>query len=184
MPAGDKLGHAVFKRTDHDNKCAMSFEDETFLNIMDEEVHQDELINWVAPLPFRSPRPPLPNKREQALSHLSSLRHTLNKNPEMKEQFCSLMEKLFENKHAEKAPPVNEEHKCWYLPSFGVYHPQKPEQICVVFDSSTQQHGVSLNSVLLTGPDLNNPPLVFYNGSRRSSSQSLPISVRCFTDSW
>ncbi len=66
------------------------------------------------------------------------------------------MEKLFENKHAEKAPPVNEEHKCWYLPSFRVYHPQKPGQILVMFDSSAQQHGVSLNSLLLTGPDLNN----------------------------
>ncbi|KAJ8353347.1 hypothetical protein SKAU_G00209140 [Synaphobranchus kaupii] len=35
MPAGDKLGHAVFECTAHDNKYAMSFEDETFLSIMD-----------------------------------------------------------------------------------------------------------------------------------------------------
>ncbi|KAJ8364902.1 hypothetical protein SKAU_G00137330 [Synaphobranchus kaupii] len=156
MPAGDKLGHAVFERTAHDNKYAMSFEDETFLSIMDQEVHQDELNNWVAPLPFRSPRPLLPNNREQALSRLSSLRRTLNKNPEMKEQFSSFMEKLFENEHAEQAPPVHEGDERWYLPIFGVYHPQKPGQIRVVFDSSAQHHSVSLNSVLLTGPDLNN----------------------------
>lgn len=156
MPAGDNLGHAVFERTAHDNKNAMSFEDETFLKIMEQEVHQDELNNWVAPLPFKSPRPMLPNNREQALSRLSSLRRTLNKNCEMKEQFSAFMDKLFENKHAEKASPVREEDECWYLPTFGVYHPQKPGQIRVVFDSSAQQHGVSLNSVLLTGPDLNN----------------------------
>lgn len=66
------------------------------------------------------------------------------------------MEKLFENKHAEKAPSIGEKCEFWYLPIFGVYHPQKPDQIRVVFDSSAQQHGVSLNSVLLTGPDLNN----------------------------
>ena len=74
----------------------------------------------------------------------------------MKQQFFSFMEKLFENKHAEKAPPVHEKQECWYLPFFGVYHPQKPGQIRVVFDSSAQLHGLSLNSVLLTGPDLNN----------------------------
>lgn len=38
----------------------------------------------------------------------------------------------------------------------GVYHPQKPEQISVVFDSSAQLDGVSLNDVPLAGPDLNN----------------------------
>lgn len=44
----------------------------------------------------------------------------------------------------------------WYLPFFGVYHPKNPNQIRVVFDSSTQYQGLSLNSVLLKGPDLNN----------------------------
>lgn len=154
--AKEQLGLTVFQRTDDDNKSAMSFEDELFLNIMEREVCQDRENNWVAPLPFKSPRPPLPNNREQALSRLSSLRRTLSKNAEMKQQFSSFMEKLFENKHAEQAPPIPEKQECWYLPFFGVYHPQKPGQIRVVFDSSAQQHGVSLNSVLLTGPDLNN----------------------------
>lgn len=154
--AEDKLGHNVFERTESDNKCAMSFEDETFLKIMEKEVHQDENNNWVAPLPFRSPRLPLPKNRDQAVSRLSSLRRNLTKKPQMQKQFSEFMEKLFENKHAEIAPPINDNAECWYLPTFGVYHPQKPEQIRVVFDSSAEQFGVSLNSVLLTGPDLNN----------------------------
>ena len=41
----------------------------------------------------------------------------------------------------------------WYLPHFGVYHPKKPNQIRVVFDSSAEYQGVSLNKELLTGPD-------------------------------
>ena len=44
----------------------------------------------------------------------------------------------------------------WYLPHFGVYHPRKPDQIRVVFDSSCEFHGVSLNKELLAGPDLMN----------------------------
>ncbi len=88
-----ELGLKVFDRTKNYNKPAMSFEDETFLKIMQAEFHQDEQKNWVAPLPFRSPRPSLPNNREQALSRLNSLRCTLSRNPEMKEQFSAFMKK-------------------------------------------------------------------------------------------
>ncbi|KAL0159525.1 hypothetical protein M9458_043250, partial [Cirrhinus mrigala] len=48
----DKLGLKVFDRTKNDNKPAMSFEDETFLKIMQTEFHQDKQQNWVTPLPF------------------------------------------------------------------------------------------------------------------------------------
>lgn len=155
-PADERLGLTVFQKTDNDHRGAMSFEDELFLSIMQREVHQDKENNWVAPLPFKSPRPLLPNNRELALSRLSSLRRTLSKNVEMKQQFCAFMERLFENKHAERASPNQNEKERWYLPIFGVYHPQKLGQIRVVFDSSAQYQGVSLNSVLLTGPNLNN----------------------------
>ncbi|KAI2661156.1 hypothetical protein H4Q32_030204 [Labeo rohita] len=128
VQAEDKLGLKVFDRTKNDNKPAMSFEDETFLEIMQAEFHQDEQKNWVAPLPFRSPRPLLPNNREQALSRLNSLRRTLSRNPEMKKQFSAFMEKLFQNHHAERAPPIYEDEECWYLPIFGVYHPQKRDK--------------------------------------------------------
>lgn len=74
----------------------------------------------------------------------------------MQEQYVAFMEKIFANGHAEVAPPLREDEECWYLPTFGVYHPQKPNQIRVVFDSSTQYSGVSLNDVFLTVPNLNN----------------------------
>ncbi len=74
----------------------------------------------------------------------------------MREHFLSFMDKMFKNGHAELAPPLSEREEQWYLPTFGVYHPKKPNQIRVVFDSSAQHNGVSLNDVLLTGPDLNN----------------------------
>ncbi|XP_051753063.1 uncharacterized protein LOC127514335 [Ctenopharyngodon idella] len=134
----------------------LSFEDQAFLKIMERDFHKDETNFWVTPLPFKSPRPLLPNNRDQALSRFLFLKRTLDKRPEIRENFQELMGKMLENKHAELAPPLKENEESWYLPTFGVYHPRKPDQIRVVFDSSAQYHGLSLNSILLTGPVMNN----------------------------
>ena len=69
------------------------------------------------------------------------------------------MAKLFDRGHAIFIPPNQHspnhppDGQLWYLPHFGVYHPKKPEQIRVVFDSSAEYQGVSLNKELLAGPD-------------------------------
>lgn len=66
---------------------------------------------------------------------------TLEKKPEMKRQFIEFMQKLFDNDYAEHAPPGDKEEESWYLPMSGVYHPQKHDQIRVVFDSSAEFEG-------------------------------------------
>lgn len=152
----DGLGEGVFQRTPDDDKPAMSVEDKAFLEIMHKEVFIDDSNSWVAPLPFRELRRKLPNNRAQALQCLVTLRHTLEKKPNMKEHMVAFMQKIFKAGHAEPAPPLSEEQECWYLPIFGVYHPRKPGQVRAVFDSSAKHNGMSLNDVLLSGPDLNN----------------------------
>nr|XP_054596974.1 uncharacterized protein LOC129163443 [Nothobranchius furzeri] len=154
--AGTGLEDDVFCQTKNDNKLAPSMEDLSFLKIMDDEFKQDENKSWVAPLPFRRPRKILPNNRQYAVSRLKSLQRTLKKNPEMQSHFIDFMQKMLDNGHAEVAPPVQENKEYWYLPFFGVYHPQKPSQIRVVFDSNARFEGMSLNDVLLSGPNLNN----------------------------
>jgi len=123
---------------------------------MERDFHKNERNFWVAPLPFKSPRPLLPNNQDQALSRLLSLKRTLDKKAVIRENFEEFMGKMLESKHAELAPPLKENEESWYLPTFKVYHPRKPDQIRVVFDFSAQFHGVSLNSILLTAPDMNN----------------------------
>lgn len=58
--------------------------------------------------------------------------------------------------HVEVAPPLPESKECWYLPLFGIYHPKKQDQIRDVFDASAKFQNISLNDVLLQGPDLTN----------------------------
>ncbi|XP_026036546.1 uncharacterized protein LOC113029762 [Astatotilapia calliptera] len=152
----DELGKHIFQQTTDDDKMALSAEDKTFLNIMHKEFAKDDANNWVAPLPFRHPRRRLPNNREQALNCLMSLRKTLKRKTEMKDHYMEFMKRIFDKGHAERAPPLKPHQECWYLPHFGVYHPQKPAKIRIVFDSSAQFENVSLNQVLCKGPDLNN----------------------------
>lgn len=147
---------SIFLCTKDDDKVGPSMEDLAFLRIMEEEIKQDKSNSWVAPLPFRTPRLRLPNNRQQAMNRLTALTRTLKKHPEKKADFINFMKKLFENGHAEVAPALQPDKECWYLPFFGVYHPQKPGQVRVVFDSSARHRGVSLNDVLLTGPNMNN----------------------------
>ncbi|XP_068209384.1 uncharacterized protein [Palaemon carinicauda] len=147
---------SIFEKTKNDDKPAMSYEDKMFLKQMDNEFVRDASGSWVAPLPFRVPRQSLPNNRQQALQRAMLLDASLRRNPVKQEHFLTFMSKIFDNNHAELAPPLKDHEECWYLPLFGVYHPKKPDQIRGVFDSSAKCHGVSLNSVLLTGPNLTN----------------------------
>nr|XP_055053880.1 uncharacterized protein LOC129439016 [Misgurnus anguillicaudatus] len=152
----DSIGSSVFQGSKNDDKPTLSVDDRQFLHIMQQSVYQDEENSLVAPLPFRSTRRCLPSNKEQAKKRFCSLQKTLEKKPDMKRHFTEFMQKMLDNGHAEVAPPLKEGKEHWYLPTFGVYHPQKPGQIRVVFDSSAEYDGVSLNNVLLRGPDLNN----------------------------
>ncbi|XP_061166266.1 uncharacterized protein LOC133175165 [Saccostrea echinata] len=151
-----KLASDVFMQTDLDETVGPSIEDRQFLSLMNKELHKDENGHWCAPLPFCVPRKKLPNNRAMAVQRSRSLERSLRQDPVKREHFFEFMDELLENKHAEVAPTLHSGEECWYLPVFGIYHPKKPGQIRCVFDSSATFKGVSLNSVLLSGPDLTN----------------------------
>jgi len=79
----------------------------------------------------------------------------------MKKDDLDFMEKILSKGHASPVPQEevvskNQSGKVWYLPHFRVYHPKKTTQIRVVFNSSAEFEGVSLNKKLLSGPDMMN----------------------------
>nr|XP_034311144.1 uncharacterized protein LOC117684166 [Crassostrea gigas] len=146
----------IFETTSDDNKPGLSIEDRKFLNIMDKEFHMNSEGKWTAPLPFRSPREPIPDNYQMALRRAKSLDASLHHNEVKKDHFLAFMQKILDNEHAELAPYQPHGKERWYLPLFGVYHPRKPDQIRGVFDASAKYEGVCLNDQLLQGPDLIN----------------------------
>ncbi|XP_071944729.1 uncharacterized protein [Antedon mediterranea] len=105
---------------------------------------------------FRSSRPTLPDNRHEAMKWFRTLLKSFSRKPKMKQQYLQFMTIMLVKGHAEQVTTGCLPKERWYLPHFGVYHPKKPDKIRVVFDSSTEYLGVSLNSVLITGPDLVN----------------------------
>ena len=69
------------------------------------------------------------------------------------EDYSTFMENIISKGYARRSTTPS--RGSWYIPHHGVYHPAK-NKIRVVFDCSAQNEGVSLNSVLLQGPDLTN----------------------------
>ena len=128
---------------------------------MESGVHKNESGNLEMPLPFRQKNVKMPNNRVQAVNCLYGLLRTLKKKPQMEKDYFTFMEKILSKGHASPVPsdeikPKERPGELWYLPHFGVYHPKKPTQIRVVFDSLAEYEGVSLNKELLPGPDMMN----------------------------
>ncbi|XP_061775443.1 uncharacterized protein LOC133564935 [Nerophis ophidion] len=83
----DDMGSTVFQQTKDDNKVGPSIDDIAFLQIMERGLKKDKTNSWVAPLPFKTPRPKLPDNKVQALNRFSSLRRNFERKPVMKEHF-------------------------------------------------------------------------------------------------
>lgn len=157
-PPLERAADGVFKTTRHDNEPSLSLEDRTFLEIMDKGIHKNASGNWEMPLPFRDEHQSMPNNRAQAMRRLQGLLKMFIRKPEMKTDYLEFMGKIIEKGHAspvprDEVPPSA--GRFWYLPHFATYHNTK-RTIRVVFDSSCEFQGVSLNKALLPGPDLMN----------------------------
>ena len=155
-PTVADLESSVFQRTQNDEKRGLSVEDREFLDLMSNDLEKSSEGNWVFPLPFRKDHPSLPDNRSYVWRRAKAPQRNLHKDPIKKQHVVTFMEQILEKGHAEVAPPLQEGEQCWYLPIFGVYHPKKPNQVRVVFDSSAKYENVSLNDALMTGPDMMN----------------------------
>ena len=159
ITGGGVTGCELFRSTAADNEVSLSIEDQRFLQVMEKQVHKNVSGHWEMPLPFREETTQLPNNRSQAEHRLSGLFKTLRRKPRMEKDYLEFMGNMISKGHGSPVPAeeLEKERGCvWYLPHFGVYHPKKPSKVRVVFDASAEFEGMSLNKVLLPGPNLAN----------------------------
>lgn len=98
----------------------------------------------------------LPNSYEMARNRLNHLQTKLEKEPELGRVVESLIQEYLEKGYARKLSSdelTEVGNKSWYLPTFIVRNPNKPQKIRLVWDAAAKTRNVSLNSMLLKGPD-------------------------------
>lgn len=92
---------------------------------------------------------------------------------------------MLDNDQAELAPKLDDDKRTMVSPDISCApHPQKPDEIRVVFDSSAEFEGISLNDVLLRGPDLNTPllgVLIRFSKEPISFMADVQQTFYCFT---
>ena len=133
-----------------------SLEDKKALTKMEETVTMED-GHYMIGLPWRTPKPDLPNNRTMAEGRMRLLRKRLMKDEAMREKYANVVNGYIEKGYAQKI--IHEsamDVPKWYLPHHGVVNPKKPEKLRVVFDCAAKYKGRSLNEELLQGPDLNN----------------------------
>lgn len=99
----------------------------------------------------------LPRSIEMAKSRFKLLESKLQRDPALYKTVQSQMKDYLQKGYARilSSDEVSAyEGQCWYLPVFIVRNPNKPEKLRLVWDAAATVQNVSLNSVLLKGPDL------------------------------
>ncbi|XP_051816280.1 uncharacterized protein LOC127537608 [Acanthochromis polyacanthus] len=134
-----------------------SQEDLRFISIMEEGITIKADGHCEMPLPFKKDKPSLSDNRKCAEHRLKCLKRRFEKDKQYHKDYVSFMNETIARGDAEKVSKEDiDKSPAWYIPHHGVYHPQKPGKIRVVFDCSAKFEGVSLNDHLLSGPELTN----------------------------
>ena len=136
----------------------MSVDDKRALKTMEETVCIQG-GKFCVGIPWKvNPEEALQNNRSLAESRLRMLKRKFENDPKLKEDYTKTVEAYIADGHAMLVEDgdVNEIHQ-WFLPHHAVFKRSNPEKCRVVFDCAAQFKGVSLNDVILQGPNfLNN----------------------------
>ncbi|XP_063829264.1 uncharacterized protein LOC135078664 [Ostrinia nubilalis] len=140
----------------HENK--VNKEDARAISILETTTRRLENGRFEVGLPWREDEPNIPSSYHLALSRFEGLRRRFAKDKEYAELYRVNIEAYVEKGYAEEC---NDSHgnsssssRRWYLPHFGVTNPNKPGKLRIVHDASATSSGVSLNSLILPGPDM------------------------------
>ncbi|KRZ52845.1 hypothetical protein T02_1196 [Trichinella nativa] len=100
----------------------------------------------------------VPPSEEQAKRRLISLQKKLRLNPRLGELYEKSIQDDEAKGYIRRLSPIEaadlRKRRHWFLPHFAVFHPDKADKCRRVLDAAARNGGVSLNSLLNTGPNL------------------------------
>ncbi|XP_065074488.1 uncharacterized protein LOC135698436 [Ochlerotatus camptorhynchus] len=110
---------------------------------------------------WKTDNPKFPNSFPMAVRRLKQLEQRLEKTPELYENVRKQIEEYQHKGYAHLATQEElaefDPQESWFLPINVVLNPKKPAKVRLVWDAAATVNGVSLNSQLLTGPDMLTP---------------------------
>jgi hypothetical protein len=115
--------------------------------------------HYEVPMLWRDEAKQMPNNRLLAERRFYSLNKRFVADLEFKAKYAKAMNDYIDKGYARKMDAeeiFTTSRKTWYLPHHSVTNPKKPEKVRIVFDAAAAYQNVSLNSCLMTGPDLLN----------------------------
>ena len=102
--------------------------------------------------------PKLENNYFSAHSQFCSLERRLEKDLSLKARYQETIKVDLENEYVRKLDEEEfretRDETQWYVPHHPVINPHKPDKVRWVFNAAAKFRGISLNDILLTGPDL------------------------------
>jgi hypothetical protein len=115
--------------------------------------------HFTVPMLWKNSNVNLPDDRQMAEKRFQSLKKRAAADSDYKLKYSETMQGYIHKGYAKKMTSDEVKitsNRTWYLPHHSVINPRKPEKMRVVFDAAAVYEGVSLNSSLVTGPDLLN----------------------------
>ena len=141
----ETLGVSNFNKSSSDDRRAIEILDRTSKHING---------SWEVGLLWKNDDDLITNGRSTALRRSELLTKKLNRDSEYAKLYHKEIARLFDNNFAQKVTNKTIGPKIFYLPHFGVQNINKPGKLRLVFDAAAKTSNVSLNDMLLPGPDL------------------------------
>ncbi|XP_055614693.1 uncharacterized protein LOC129761014 [Uranotaenia lowii] len=98
----------------------------------------------------------VPDSKKMAMNRWNCLEKRLLKDPALYGTMQRTMNDYIQKGYARELTQEElnvKRDRTWYLPIFPVTNPNKPNKTRLVWDAAATSHGISLNSMLLKGPD-------------------------------
>ena len=148
-----KFYELEFKELGNPDKRSSSLNDRKVLDITEESI---ELVDgrYIIGLPWRESAT-LPNNYALVRRRLECLKKRLSRNKDLCTRYAAVMRDHLSKGYISLAG-TGTNADSWYLPHHPVLNAHKPGKVRIVFDCAAQFKGHSLNSELLSGPNLTN----------------------------